>query len=260
MIEAAPDYIRFMTAAEWGMTWKRAAVPEKLNDPEVFVHHSAGSRLNDDAAVAFRLLNEFAQNSKNYSALDYDILVHKSSSGVITVGGGREEWMSAATRDRNEQGEAVCLLGYFHPGHQLSEVPDPREIEGVAWAIIWGIEKGWIAKDAVILGHRENPAHPGATACPGDFLFAEMDVIRTRVAQILSQFDKPEVEIPVDNAYIVKSNQAKLPWFYVWNGDVRYCTGRDVDYAKANGIPILNDTDERYGWLYRQVFGQQLIT
>lgn len=178
---------RYLTAAEWGMTWKRPAVPEKLNDPEAFVHHSAGGRLSRDAAAAFRALNKMAQDGKDYSALDYDILVHYDIVGdVCTIGAGRSEWMSAATLDRNERGEAICAMGYFHPGHALSQEPHPAEIEGVARAIVWGIEKGWIARDAAVLGHRDNPAHLGATACPGDFLYAHMPTIRARVAALLN--------------------------------------------------------------------------
>lgn len=183
---------RYLTAAEWGMTWKRPAVPEKLLDPEAYVHHSAGGRISTDAIKAFQFLNRYAQEGKGYSALDYDILVHRdTTTGLITIGGGREEWMSAATLDRNEQGEAICLMGFFHPGSPLSEQPHVDEVEGVARAIVWGIEKGWIARDARILGHRENPEHPGATACPGDYLFQYMPEIRRQVAVMLEPVPVP---------------------------------------------------------------------
>lgn len=186
--DIAPPQFRFLTAAEWGMTWKRPAVPEKLNDPEAYVHHSAGSRLGQDAVRAFQALNRFAQEGKKYSALDYDLLVHRATiSGLVTIGAGRSEWMSAATKDRNELGEAVCAMGYFHPGSVLSEHPHPDEIEGIALAIVWGIEQGWIARDAITLGHRDNPAHPDASACPGDFLYPHLPHIRTRVAYWLAR-------------------------------------------------------------------------
>ena len=86
----------------------------------------------------------------------------------------------------SEEGEAVCLIGYFHPGHKLSRQPHPDEIEGVARGIVWGIEHGWIARDARILGHRDNPAHPGATGCPGDYLYAQLPTIRRRVQELLN--------------------------------------------------------------------------
>jgi len=244
---------RFLTAEDWGMTWKNPAVPEKLNDPEAYVHHSAGSRLGTDAVKAFQALNRFAQESKNYSALDYDMLVHMNvDNGLITVGEGRAEWMSAATKDRNELGEAVCLMGYFHPGHRLSEHPTSGEIQGLALAIAIGMERGWIARNAKILGHRDNPAHPGATGCPGDYLYPHMQSIRDIVEILLT----PEAEEPMVE-YILRTPPARVgqPWFYIHGGSVRYCTGRDVDYAKKNNVPIVDDTTERYDWLFKQVYG-----
>lgn len=191
IVDIAPPQFRFLTAAEWGMTWKRPAVPEQLNDPEAYVHHTAGSRLGQDAVRAFQALNRWAQEGKNYSALDYDIVVHRATeSGLVTIGGGREEWMSAATKDRNDPGEAIAIMGYFHPGHRLSEHPHPDEIEAAALGIVWGIENGWIARDARILGHFENPAHPDATGCPGDYFIPHLPTVRARVVFWLAELDK----------------------------------------------------------------------
>lgn len=207
---------RYATAKEWGMTWKRPAVPEKLADPEAYVHHSAGGRLSLDAFTAFRMLNRMAQDSKDYSALDYDILVHRNvSTGLITIGGGREEWMSAATLDRNEAGEAICLLGYFHPHHSLSEYPTDDEIEGIARAIVWGMEKGWIGKTAKILGHRDNPAHLNATACCGDYLYGELPTVRGIVDRILNIKPVPvptPKPLPTPATYVVQSGDG---WYAI---------------------------------------------
>lgn len=200
---------RYLTAEQWGMRWARPPVKEKLGDPEVFVHHTAGSHVND-APTAFRQLNEYAINSKGYSAVDYDVLVHRDAvSGMVTIGEARGPWMSAATHDRNEQGEAVCLLGYFHPGHKLSRQPHPDEVEGVARGIVYAINKGWAAPKPTILGHKDNPAHPNATGCPGDYLYAQLPTIRTRVAQLLAPPPPEEsvinFNLPVSTLNSVKS-------------------------------------------------------
>jgi len=173
---------------EWGMRWERPPLPEKLLDPEVFVHHRAGNPHHDrDAAEVFREMNEGAISGKHYSATDYDVLVHENTiTDTVTIGVARGVWLSAATKDRNEQGEAICALGYFHPGSKLSEHPSPGMVEGVARGIALMIRRGWAAPDAVILGHRQNPAHVAETSCPGDYLFAEMDTIRRRVAELLA--------------------------------------------------------------------------
>lgn len=189
---------RYVTADQWGITWARPPIAEKLPDPECYLHHTAGPQMSDDAATAFRALNVYAQQKKGYSALDYDIVVHRSTkTGLVTIGEGRGKWMSAATLDRNELGEAVCLIGYFHPGHALSRQPHPDELEGVARGIVWGIENGWISTPNLILGHRDNPAHPGATACPGDWLQDKLPWIRARVAEILAP---PAPQPPPDPA------------------------------------------------------------
>lgn len=178
---------RYLTAAEWGMTWVRPPLPETQLDPEVYVHHTAGSVPYNDAIKYLRWLNEYAQVSKGYSALDYDIMVHRDPvSGLVTIAEGRGKYLSAATLDRNEQGEAICLAGMFHPGKSYSRLPHPDEIEGIARGIVWGIENRWIAEDAQILGHRNNPAHVGATSCPGDYLYGHLPAIRTRVAELLN--------------------------------------------------------------------------
>lgn len=175
---------RYLTAEQWGMRWARPPIAERTPDGDTYVHHSAGP-VPGDAITAFRQLNEYAITKKGYSAVDYDLMVHRDPvSGLVTIGEGRGGSMSAATLDRNEQGEAVCLLGYFHPGHALTRRPHPDEIEGVALAIVAGIDAGWITPSTTIAGHRDNPAHPGATACPGDYLQAELPTIRRRVAEL----------------------------------------------------------------------------
>jgi hypothetical protein len=175
--------IRYLTATEWGMTWARPPVAEKLLDPEVYVHHvGGGAWMDTNAVTTFRNLNSYAQTGKGYSALDYDVLVHYDRNrDILTIGEGRGKWMSAATLDRNEQGEAVCLCGNY-----TLRQPLPIELEGAALGIVYGIENGWIARDARILGHKDNPAHPNATGCPGDHLYAQLPVVRERVAKILN--------------------------------------------------------------------------
>ncbi len=175
--------IRYATPADWGMTWARPPEPEARPDPEAYIHHAGGAAwMHDDAFTVFRQLNTYAQQGKGYSAVDYDILVHYSrGQDLLTIAGARQEWMSAATRDRNELGEAICLCADTEEREPL-----PIEVEGLARAVVYGIEKGWIARDATILGHRDNPAHLNATQCPGRYLYPHLPAIRARVAQLLA--------------------------------------------------------------------------
>lgn len=244
---------RYLSAADWGMTWARPPVNEVRPDPEVFVHHTAG-RHPDDAVQAFRELNEQAIRVDGYSAIDYDILIHRNPySGLITIGEGRGPYMSAATRDRNEQGEAVCLLGYFHPGHSLSRHPHSDEVEGVARGIVYGVRNGWIRETplAKIMGHRDNPAHPGATACPGNYLYTHLPFIRNRVNQLLVPVTQPD-PVPEISAMITVQEidalgavpspaQAKESprWF---NALLLKC-GAVMDVQRQNNIPVTGNYD-----------------
>jgi hypothetical protein len=233
---------------EWGIRWARPPIAEKLLDPECYVHHSAGAHVND-AATAFRNLNEYAITQKGYSALDYDILVHRNKiTGEVTIGEGRGKWMSAATADRNEQGEAVCVLGYFHPGHTLSRQPHPDELEGVALGIQWGMVEGWISPTATILGHRENPAHPGATGCPGDYLFAHMPTIKARVAEL----QKPPVVVvppqpPKDDddmtTAVIWGPEGYANRFLIGAGDVIHLSPKLNAHYKSLGVPEVTGDD-----------------
>jgi hypothetical protein len=188
---AAPSHINFMRADDWGCNPIHKMYPEQLSDPEAYIHHTAGSRMSSNPILAMIRL-EAAAHNMGYATVAYDAVLHMDvDTKKITIMGGREGFRSAATKDRNEEGEALCLMGYFHPGHALSEQPHPREIEGAAWGIVWMIAHGWIADEHTILGHRDNPAHPGATACPGDFLYQWLPDIRTKVAKIMKDLNTP---------------------------------------------------------------------
>ena len=232
---------RYLTAAEWGMTWARPPQGEARPDPEAYVHHAGGATwMRGDAITIFRQLNTYAQQGKGYAAVDYDILVHyDEAKDLVTIGGGRQEWMSAATRDRNELGEAICLCAN-------TDVRDPRaaEVEGIALAIKWGTDKGWIAKDAAILGHRDNPAHPGATACPGKYLYAQMPAIRRRVGALLNP---PEVDVNWNPDAATVASITQMPGVADTVAN-KYNTWAVIGLVKAvqelKGLPVTGKPDQ----------------
>lgn len=188
----APPWLRFRSAADWGIKWKRPPVAERLADPETYIHHTAGGRFGLDPEQAMRSLQQWYHDVKNYSTIAYDVMVHRNvADDTVAILGAREGWLSAATRDRNDIGEAVCLFGYFTPGHQLSERPTARELEALAFAVAWSIENNWSARDTKVMGHRENPAHPGDTTCPGDYLFPHVASIGARARQLLDMANAP---------------------------------------------------------------------
>jgi hypothetical protein len=204
------------------MTWSRPPQGEKLLDPETYVHHvGGGAWMDSPAETVFRNLNTYAQNTKGYSALDYDVLVHyHRKTDVLTIAEGRGKWMSAATRDRNEQGEAVCICGNY----DLRD-PLPIEVEGVALGIVYGIERGWIAPNAQILGHRDNPAHPNATSCPGNRFYPKLPIVRLRVRDLLAPAPAPITPVPVGDDMKICVHEPSLGGdqhaLWVYDGNLR---------------------------------------
>lgn len=194
----APPWLSFVRAADWGIRWKRPPVAERLADPETYIHHGAGGRFGLDPRRAMRVLQTWYHDRKNYSTVAYDVMVHRNvEADTVAILGAREGWLSAATLDRNDIGEAICLFGYFHPGHVLSEHPTARELEALAFAVAWSIAHGWSAPDTRVMGHRDNPAHPGATGCPGDYLYPAVPDIGRRALQILDAADAaPDAPTP----------------------------------------------------------------
>lgn len=190
---------RYITAADWGGEWVRPPQHEQPNDPEVYVHHTMGNPMSDRPAEdAFQALNAYAtrpkpEGGKGYSFLDYDYLVHwEAAKDLFTIGEGRGAWLSAATKNRNELGEAICVLGSFHPGSIHSQRPKPGHIEATSRGIVHMIEAGLAARDAEILGHFQNKAYPTPqTTCPGDYLIPHLPDIRSRVAELLNPPSPP---------------------------------------------------------------------
>lgn len=215
-----------LEAADWKMRVARPLyVHTEMPVGEVYVHQTAGRDPvdtfpsgDDHPADAFWALNEWAINGKGYSAIDYSIMVHTGPSLRTTVGVARGEFVPAATKDRNRQSKAVCLLGWFGPPdpeykwtYDSSRAPFDSELWAVAESIVLMIQRGWVRPDAKILGHRDNPAHPGATGCPGDYLQAALPTVRQYVNTLLNP-----PEIPVD---IVTKAQAKTALFQL----MAYC-------------------------------------
>lgn len=240
---------RYLTREQWGATWARPPVPEVLGDPEVYVHHTAGNPYDTlDAVQAFQTLNQIAILDKGYSFLDYDILVHYNRlTDVLTIGEGRGEWLSAATRNRNEIGEAICVFGYFHPpssdpnhySHRYTARPLDVHVEGVARGIMIGIDEGWIAPDARILGHRENPAHPGDTGCPGNYWYdvvdgrpSAIDRVKSRVAELKNPPPTlPETTVP---KFVLTPASPTAVW-RVEGDDAHRVTAEEARRRRAEG-------------------------
>jgi len=238
----APDWLSFLRADDWGRTWKHPPMTERLDDEEQYVHHTAGNEYRYlSAADAMRTAQVFA-HSKGYASVGYDTMVHGDRYDKFTVCGGREGFRSAATKDRNELGEATCAFGYFHPGHSLSAHPRPRMVEAIAWSIAWSIAHGWTHPDAVVRGHRDNPSHPNATGCPGDYLYPHIPTIAARALEIVAQ---AAGDIDDMTAAVLYRDPRYIGTYLLGAGVPLILTPALKDHYQSIGVPeVVDEHDE----------------
>lgn len=271
----------YLTRSEWGGTWIGTPPFEKKPDGETYIHHVGGGAFmggivapgfsaSRSAAISiFRALNAYAQRpkilgGKGYQFLDYDLLVwFDRFNNIIWIAEGRGEYRSAATLDRNEEGEAICVCGNF-------ELRDPfaAEIEGAALATIIGIQQGWIAETTTILGHRDNPAHPQATACPGGRYYVKLPVLRTLVADLLQEPEPvptPPPPSPMEVEPMVDFEDIRGLWIapdpaaaakpenIVWFNTVLLKVGAIADVQRQNGLKVTGLYDAATATKYNQL-------
>ena len=192
--------IQHMTRQQWGYreTGPISPLPSPTDLDYVFVHHTAGRHPLDPVA-AFRRLNDSCI-AEGHRAIYYNWLVHYNpTTDVLTVAEGRGAQRSGATKDQNLNSITVCVLGYFHPGTLQTPLYDAHVL-GVAIAIADAVKAGHIFKPGAIdgpkiLGHRDNPKHVGATACPGDVLYARVPGLAPLVDFLLAPPAQPTLKL-----------------------------------------------------------------
>lgn len=166
----------FVTRAQWGsITTTRTPMPGAL--PELVIHHVAGQLPGDVVAeyAHMRALQEYAIRDKGYADLDYNLLVGPSGN----VYEGRGIWSkSAATLDRNDVSRSVCAMGNYE-----HDSPTAALLDGIVAAGRMMLEQGAIAPSVAVYGHRDNPAHPHATVCPGANLYPHVGELASRIRQ-----------------------------------------------------------------------------
>lgn len=167
-----------VTRQEWG---SRTTVIQQSRDakPEAYVHHVAGRWPTSpaDEEAHMRELQRYAIEKKQYVDLDYSWLI--GPSGRCYEGRGMSG-MAAATRDRNAVSRAVCLMGNLD-----TREPSAQQIDVLPHLLAEMVRVGSLMARVAVLGHYENPAHPGATACPGRFMKPYLPAVRARLDTLL---------------------------------------------------------------------------
>lgn len=145
--------------------------------PKVYIHHTAGHYpVNVTEEISqMHTLQHIAIDVKHYTDIDYNWLV--GPSGTVYESRGLNH-KSAATLGENEVSRSICLMGNYQ-----GDMPTAAAIEAIVSCIKYLTDHGDLASPRYleILGHRDNPKHPNATACPGDHLYEYLPKIRDAV-------------------------------------------------------------------------------
>ncbi len=151
--------------------------------PVVYIHHGAsfapltlrdldGDGIPDNEEFIWAGYQSHHMFTRNWSDIAYNFGVGMSGSvlegrGWLRIGGA-----TGSPDDLNSL--SICAIGNFQTQHPTDDM-----INAIVQWIILGIELGHIAPDVEIRGHKDKPY---ATACPGQFLYAELPKIRSMVA------------------------------------------------------------------------------
>jgi hypothetical protein len=170
-----------------------------------FVHHTAGGNAysRSDVPKILRGIYAFHTRVRGWSDVGYNFLVDRF--GRIwegRAGGIDRSVLGAHTGGFNQHSFGVAVLGNF-----VHQRPTPQTLDAIERVIAWkfshygaapGLDpdsdatlvsagggtdrwrRGRPVQFVRISGHRD----AGATACPGRYLYAELDEIRARVAQL----------------------------------------------------------------------------
>jgi N-acetylmuramoyl-L-alanine amidase len=135
----------------------------RLPATQVFIHHSAGS-VSSDPYADMRAIE--ATGIRRFGVVSYSYVIHPHE-GEIFEGSGL--YRGAHTAQRNSTAFGICWAGDYNERN-----PKAQQFDSTRWLIHWLTRQGHLLPGADILGHRDLMA----TACPGNKLYAMLDVIR----------------------------------------------------------------------------------
>lgn len=168
--------MNIVTKTMWGS--RKTVVTDKVAAlPRVYIHHTAGVYpLNRNVEEAqMRVLQHIAIDINGHQDIEYNWLV--GPSGLIYEARGLKK-QSAATLDQNQVSRTICVMGNY-----MTDTITEPSIQAVIDLIVYLCNNGDLDTTRLveILGHRDNPEHPRATACPGDKLYVQLPRIRDAV-------------------------------------------------------------------------------
>jgi hypothetical protein len=143
---------------------------------EVFIHHTVTLAPNGDEKAELRSI-QAAHMAAGASDIDYAWLIGRK--GVAYVGRGWSVADGATGQDKDPQHPFDYYMGRSYGiaalGNYETTAPTVTQLNAYRELISQGIAGGFVLTAPTIRGHRD----VRSTACPGKYLYAKLDYIRT---------------------------------------------------------------------------------
>jgi hypothetical protein len=151
-----------MLRAKWGAGASHAPMMTIGAVRWIVVHYVGGGSAPIGEDAERRVVQSIARDhrARGWSDIAYSWLV--GQSGTVWEGRGWER-ADGATRGLGGQSWSICWLGSL-------EQPSEAALDAIDWLVAEGRRRA--GRPVPVIGHRDSPAHPGETACPGDALSA----------------------------------------------------------------------------------------
>lgn len=179
--------------SSWGLAWNLNGsiyAPPAVYTAvtHLIVHHSAGTNTSSNWPGVVAAIFDFHVNTNGWADVGYNWLI--DPNGVLYEGrGGGNNVRGAHMCGYNDNTMGVCLLGNF-----VATPPPTSALETLKKLLAWKCCNSNIdptGSSAItsypgvmkhISGHRDG-CSPNYTECPGGLLYAEINALRTAVAQ-----------------------------------------------------------------------------
>ncbi|CAH0549450.1 unnamed protein product [Brassicogethes aeneus] len=136
--------------------------------PYVVIHHSyipPACNTTEDCMQAMRSMQDYHQLNHSWNDIGYSFAV--GGDGRAYMGRGWDR-VGAHAPKFNDKSIGICIIGDWS-----ADLPPERQLKVTQDLIEMGVRDGAIQKDYILLGHKQTKKK-GATECPGDRLFEEI--------------------------------------------------------------------------------------